>query len=175
MFSLSGIMSALIIIMGSAYIGITYASKYEIAVKQTEAFANSMKMLEFDISFLRLPLHEAFERISKNQSGTVKKIYSFLSNELKEGRSTSVGALFRTAVEKYSSELEVSENTKNVLLDFCNCIGHMNAENEIANIKACYVKLKYYEDEARQIAGKTVKMYRGLGLLGGIFIVLILC
>jgi len=169
------IIASIIIITGSAYIGIIYASKYENSVKQIESFADALKMLEFDISFLRLPLTEAFERISKNQSGVIKKFFKFLSEELKEKNSKNVGELFKKAVFKYKNELLIGENAENILLDFSNNMGLMDAQNEIANIKSAYTKLKYYENEARESAKKNVKMCRGLGLLAGIFIVLVFC
>lgn len=174
MLSIAEIISAAVIIIGSSYIGIRYASKYERAVAQTEAFANALKMLEFDISFLRLPLCEAFERIARGQHGAVKKVFEFLVSELKERKSSNVGGLLMKAVERYEGELEIGEEAKNVLADFSEGLGHMNPENEIANIKSAYVKLKFYEEEARRIAEKNVKMYKGLGLLAGIFIVIIL-
>lgn len=174
-FYISAILASAIIILGSAYIGITYASKFEIRVSQIEAFICALKMLEFDISFLKLPLSDSFERISKNQSGAVKKIFSYLAKELEEKKSINSGTLFRRAVEKFKNELLIGENEENVLIEFSDNLGSMNMENEVENIKSAYTKLKFYEAEARELAKKNVKMYRGLGLLTGIFIVLVLC
>lgn len=169
------IITSAIIILGSAYIGITYASKYEIAARQIEAFVNALKMLEFDISFLRMPLGETFERIAKNQKGTVKKIFEFMSKELSERNTVDAGKLFKKSLDKYKDELLFGDDVKNTLYDFSENMGCMDAENEIVNIKTAYVKLRYFEEEARQSAKKNVKMCRGLGLLAGIFIVIVLC
>lgn len=165
----------MIIIFGSAYIGITYASKYEIAVNQISSFINAFKMLEFDISFLKLPLGDTFERVSKSQSGTVKKIFEFMSKELLDKKSDNAGELFKKSLNIYSKELMFGEEVKNILYDFSENMGCMDAENEIANIKSACVKLKYFENEAREFAKKNVKMCRGLGLLVGMFIVILLC
>lgn len=169
------IITSAIIIFGSSYIGITYASRYEIAVNQISSFINAFKMLEFDISFLRLPLLETFERISKSQKGTVKKVFEFMSKELSEKKTDNAGELFKKSLNKYSKELIFCNEVKDVLYDFSENMGCMDVENEIVNIKAAYIKLKYFEDEARESAKKNVKMCRGLGLLVGIFLVLILC
>jgi len=171
----TSIITSAIIIFGSSYIGITYASKYEIAVNQISSFINAFKMLEFDISFLRLPLSETFERISKSQKGAVKKVFEFMSKELSEKKTDNAGELFKKSLDKYSKELIFSNEVKDTLYDFSENMGCMDVENEIVNIKAAYIKLKYFEEEARESAKKNVKMCRGLGLLAGIFIVLILC
>lgn len=169
------IVTSAIIIFGSAYIGVAYASKYEIALRQISAFINAFKMLEFDISFLKLPLSESFARISKSQNGAVKKIFEFMAKELSENKTDNAGELFKKSIEKYSKELLFDEEVKKTLFDFSKNMGCMDAENEITNIKATHIKLKYFEDEARESARKNVKMCRGLGLLTGIFIVIVLC
>ena len=76
---ITSVLTSAVIIFGSAYIGIMYASKYELAVKQISSFISAFRMLEFDVSFLKLPLAETFERISKSQKGTVKEIFEFMS------------------------------------------------------------------------------------------------
>lgn len=169
------IISSIIIIIGATYIGVIYGSKYEIAVSQLDAFINALKMLEFDISFLRMPLGESFERVSKSQSGTVKKIFSYMANELAEKRTQDVGILFKKSLDKFSNELLINDEVKNTLYDFSENIGCMDAENEIINIKAACVKLRYFENEARELAKKNVNMCRSLGALSGIFIVILLC
>ena len=171
----TSIITSLIIIFGCAYIGITYASKYEIAVSQISCFINAFKMLEFDISFLRLPLCETFERISKSQKGTVKKVFEYMSKELSDKKIDNAGDLFKASLNRYSKELLFGDEVKNTLYDFSENMGCMDVENEIVNIKAACVKLKYFEEEARESAKKNVKMCRGLGLLAGIFIVIVLC
>ena len=174
MSKITQIISSSLIIIASSYIGIACASKYEMEVKNISAFLSTLKMLEFDVSFLKLPLRESFERIAKSQRGSVKKFYNYLAEELKSAKGEDIGYIYKKALNRYRGELLFDENVEIVLSDFSDNLGNMNVENEIANIKAAYTKLKYYEEEARGIANKNVKMYRGLGLLGGIFIVLIL-
>ena len=173
--NMSDIIAALIIIIGSGYIGIVYASRYDVAVNQIGGFINAFKMLEFDISFLKLPLFEAFERIYESQTGTVKKVFKYMTDSLSEKKCSNIGNLFVESLEKYKKELVFSDEVKSVLTDFSKSLGEMNVENEISNIKAAYTKLKYFEEEARNISGKNAKMCRGLGFLTGIFIVTILC
>ena len=174
MIKITQIITSALIIIASSYIGIACASKYETGLKNISAFLSTLKMLEFDVSFLRLPLSESFERIAKGQKGSVKKFYNYLAEELKSAKGEDISYIYKKGLNRYRGELLFNENVENVLTDFSDNLGNMNVENEIANIKAAYTKLKYYEEEARGLAKKNVKMYRGLGLLGGIFIVLIL-
>lgn len=170
---ITNLITSALIILASSYIGIACASKYETAVKHIEAFQSSLKMLEFDVSYLKLPLRESFERIAKSQRGCIKNFYSYLAEQLRDCNGENVGFIYKKALNRFKYDLLFNENIENALIDFSDSLGNMNVENEVANIKALYTKIKYYEEEARGMAKKNVKMYRGLGILGGIFIVLI--
>ena len=171
---LISIISAGIIIFGSTYIGVSFANKYELSVNQIVGFINALKMLEFDISYLRLPLNDAFERIAKGQNGVVKSIFEYMAKELSSKKCEDVGILFKRAISNYEKELLIGEEATAVLYDFSKNMGCMDVENEIANIKTASMKLKYFEEEAREKSKYDGKMCRGLGLLTGIFIVIML-
>lgn len=168
------IFSGLIIIFCSTYLGISYASGYNKAVHQISSMINALKILEFDISFLKLPLACTFERISKSTCGVVKKIFEESYMGLSERPCENAGELFKSSLKKYSEEIFFSQEVMLALEDFSDNLGGRDIECEVSNIKTTIVKLKFFEDEAREEAKTNVKMCRGLGVLSGIFIVIVL-
>ena len=63
---------------------------------------------------------------------------------------------------------------KSVLLTLSEILGMTNSEVQIKNIRYCIEQLKTLKEFAKNDFERLGKMYKGLGLLSGIFIVILL-
>lgn len=164
----------LIVILGGGYLGIMYASQFTSRVQQLEAFRRALSQLEFDIRFLSLPLTEAMEKVAISQTGAIEKIFRETAVGLNQHKGAQVVDIWEAAVQKYRCRLCLTEQDWLSVSSFSHSLGCGDIESEIGNIRAAQMRLSVAEEEARSLAKKNVRLYRGLGLLAGIFVTIIL-
>lgn len=164
----------LIVILGGGYLGMIYASRFDSRVRQLEAFRGALNQLEFDIRFLSLPLTEAMEKVAESQSGAVGKIFRETAGSLSRCKGTQVSAVWKAAMDKYRSQLCLTEQDLQAVSSFSHSLGSGDTESEIGNIRAAQMRLSVAEDAARAQAQKNGRLYRGLGFLAGIFAAVLL-
>ncbi len=168
------LMSGGAIILGCAYLGIFFAASFKKRVRQLAELRNVLAQLEFDIDFRCVPLCESLENMGKSCQGAVRDVLLYISGRLSEDRCVDMQKLWSRAVKRFEDELFLTDEDIEILLDFSKNLGSGDRSREKNNLKMASARLKMAEDEATEIAKKNVKMYRGLGLLAGIFIVIVL-
>lgn len=162
------------ILGGCGYLGIMLGSCYKKRAQQLGEFRCTLKQLEFDVDFLSITLCESFEKIVRSSNSGVKLVFKYVLKRLRENRCADMEKCWECALKRHSSELYITAEDKKILTDFAKNLGTGNREKEMNNIKAADMRLKVAEDEAYAEAKKNSKMYRGLGFLCGIFLVIIL-
>lgn len=164
----------LIIIFGGGYLGMIYASRFDSRVRQLEAFRTALSQLEFDIRFLSLPLTEALEKVAASQTGSIGKIFRETARDMTQNKSVRISCVWEAAVQKYRCQLCLTEQDWQAVNSFSHSLGSGDTESEIGNIRAAQMRISVAEEEARAQSRKNVKLYKGLGLLSGIFAVILL-
>lgn len=164
----------LAVIFGGGYLGMIYASRFETRVRQLEAFRAALGQLEFNIRFLRQPLAEALEQAAASQTGVIRRILSDAAKELAQRKGARVSQIWRQSVQKHKDRLCLEEQDYTALFSFADSLGAGDAEREIGNIQAAQMRLKVSEEGARGVVQKNCRLYRGLGLLAGMFVAVLL-
>ncbi|MEG2380157.1 MAG: stage III sporulation protein AB [Oscillospiraceae bacterium] len=168
------IIAATIIVASSAYIGMYMASRFDVHVKQLESFQKALAQLEFEITFLNLTVVDALAKISGNRSGTIKKIFSMTSENLKNNRSLSVFSAWKMAIDNHKNMIYITKDEIEILNDFALNLGTGDKSSEISNIKVTCLKLKVAEDMAREEREHNTKLYKGMGILTGLLVVILI-
>lgn len=163
-----------VILGGCSALGMLLAARFHKRVKQLSEFENAFVQLEYDIGFLNIPLDEAFDKLSKNTENIISDIFRYISYRLSKNKCCDMYKVWKRAIEHSSDDLYLSDSDKQILLDFSKTLGQGNSEKEKNNIKLTLMRLKIAQTEAQSAASSNVKMYRGLGVLMGIFIVILL-
>lgn len=162
------------ILIGCAYLGALFASKFKKRVEQLTELKCALAQLEFDIDFLNTPIYESLEKAAERSSGGVALVFAYIARRLRDERCVNMGKLWMRAVRLYRTELFLSDEDIKILTDFAENLGCGNREKEMNNIKAAVMRLGVAENEARTAASGGVRMYRGLGILCGVFLVIVL-
>jgi len=133
-----------------------------------------INQIEFDVDFLNLPIREALSRIGGMCDGEIRQVVDFVRKGLTESKCADMYGLWKRAIERNSYGLALSESDKRIILDFAKNLGNGDRIREKNNIKAAVMRLEVAKEEARGEASVNSRMCRGLGILGGIFIVILL-
>lgn len=167
------IVFSLVIIFCGGYLGMIASSALSIRINQIEELSIAINQIGFNIGFLKMPVFEAISSVAKSRHGAVARFLGNISEEMSEFGFSPADA-FEKAIEKSAGELCISENDTLILREFAENLGKGGVEYEMNNINAVSAKLKIAKDEAEGEKNQKYKLWRGAGILIGIFIVIML-
>ncbi len=150
------------------------AGNFKKRVRQLEELQNAMTQLEYSIDFSGITLSDAFERIAHNTETSLKPVFLYVSQRLKTNPGSDMKSVWKRAIDKWRDDLALTETDIEIIKDFSEVLGEGNREKEKNNIKITAMRLSMAVHEAISERDRNVKMYRGLGFLVGIFIVIVL-
>lgn len=168
------IVAGIVILVGCGYAGILFASAFKKRVKQLEELYFIVGQMEFDIDFLNIPICGSLERLSGLCEGGIKNVLDYVRAELKKEKCLNMYDLWKRAFERFEHELALTDSDKKIIFDFSKNLGVGDRKREKNNIRATIMRLEAACEDARHYASTNSKMYRGLGILAGIFIVIVL-
>ncbi len=168
------IICAAVVIVGCGYLGILFAARQKLRVRQIEDFLQFLKAVEFNIVFLRLPLTECLGRIAMGSEGVLRKILEEAGSYLIKHKGAGFGEAWDLAVEKNKRGICTGDDVLETLSAFAARFGSGDDEREKNNIAFASAKLQYIRDGFDGRLQSDMKLYRGLGFLSGILVVILL-
>ncbi len=132
-----------------------------------------MQILEAEIVYSQLPLKEAFKMIATQIPKPTKTFFAALSQEL-DRPAVHFPALWDEGVRQFQNESCLSENEREILLQFGQTLGQHDFEQQQKHIHLAITHLERELEEARDHQYKYAKLAKSLGVLSGLFIVLLL-
>lgn len=162
------------VILGCGFAGISFAARQQLRVRQIDAFLEFLKAIEFDIVFLRLPAEECLKRTASGSCGVIRSILIDAGEYLGIHKEAKFSEGWKYAAEKHKASICAGNDCMDILLEFAGRFGSGNDEQEKNNIDYTAAKLSYIRNGLSERLASDMKLYRGLGFLCGILIVILL-
>ena len=157
------------IFLTSSGIGILISKKYEQRVKELKEFKNALNMFKAKIKFTYEPIPEIFKEISESMNSRTGKVFEIASCNMK---LLAAGEAWNAAID--TDILDINEEDKKVLKDLSRLLGQTDAEGQVNQIDLTSTFLDGQIKKAEKEREKNEKMYRTLGMIIGLAIVIIL-
>jgi len=168
MFILKTILYILIIATSSS-LGIMLSQKYINRVDELKTFKSALNMLKTKIRYTYAPLIDIFTDISKSLRGNISILFQNACQQIEEQGATDG---FCTAIEM--TYLNVSKEDKQVMKNLSKLLGKTDAEGQINEIELTESFLEIQIEKAELEREKNAKLYKTLGVISGIGLVIIL-
>lgn len=159
----------ILIFLTSSGIGMLISQKYRNREKQLKEIKNAFHILETKIRFTYAPMPEIFGEIAEGTSGPVSNIFALAKEKMKE---TSAGRAWEEAIEEENTELRKED--KEVLKELGVLLGKTDVEGQISQIKVTNIFLEEQIEKAGQERKKNEKLYKTLGMVTGLAIIIVL-
>ena len=130
---------------------------------------NALNIFKTKIKFTYEPIPEIFDEISKILNKNVGNIFLDAKNQMK---SKTASQSWLDAIEKSNNNLEKED--KEVLLMLSKMLGEADLEGQISQIDITLEFLEKQIEEAEFEKNKNEKLYKKLGTIMGLAIVIIL-
>ena len=158
-----------LIFLSSSYIGILISKRYsnrEIELKEFKKILNTIKT---KIKFTYQPLTEVFEYTSKNTISAISKIFKNININTK---NMSLANAWIESID--NSNLNINEEDKNIIKALGKVLGKTDVEGQVSEIEVTISFIDNQIQKAEIERQKNEKLYKTLGTIIGITIVIIL-
>lgn len=167
------IMGAIFFLLASSFIGFDLSRQLSLRSEQLRALIYSLQMIEAEMTYSYLSLHDIFNNVYRHLTGPVAMFYKYLANNL-ERPVTDFFLLWTDAVERLKHQSALKKQEINILHQFGTNIGNHTVAQQMKQIKLTIYYLQQQLDEALEKENKYDKTIKSLGFLFGLLIVLIL-
>lgn len=168
------LIASIMIITSSAILGCSISREYSKRPGQLRELQILMQIFENEIRFLSSILANAFEKLYKASKSEVKEFFIGTIKNLESLGEYGAKEAWEKAVKDNIKNTSLNAEDEEILLQFGNILGSTDKEGQISNIRHLMSQLKIQEEKAEEMRKKNESMYRKLGLLGGIAIVIVL-
>lgn len=157
------------IFLTCSLIGVLKSQKYMYRVSELQEFKNALNMFKTKIKFTYEPIPEIFNQISTTITPSIGGIFKIASYNMK---FSAAGEAWNKAID--TDILNINLEDKKILKDLGKLLGATDIEGQLAQIEVTSNFLDEQIKKAEKEREKNEKMYRKLGMIVGLGIVIIL-
>ena len=150
-------------------IGILLSKKYSNRVKELQEFKNALNVFKTKIRYTAEPIPEIFTEISSSINSNIGMVFKTASSNMK---LVTAGEAWSSALD--AGILNIDNEDKSILKNLSKLMGKTDVEGQISQIELTSTFLNEQISKAEREKSKSEKMYRTLGVILGIAIVIIL-
>lgn len=161
-----------LILSGSTSIGFLLSKRYTDRLGELNTFSNFINLLQNKIKFTHLPLAEIFEEMASIK--TDPKIADFFLRVYTKLNIKTTKEAWNDALEEERYYLNLKNEDINLIKSLGNTIGKTDIEGQMSEINQFTIMLQEKIKEAEQEKNKNEKMYKSLGTIVGLAIVILL-
>ncbi|MCL2753006.1 MAG: stage III sporulation protein AB [Defluviitaleaceae bacterium] len=165
------IAGGVIIITATTLLGLHFGSMGAKRTKDLMEMKKSLIMLKSQIDFAVYTMPQAFLHIANKTEQPISDFYAGLANKLENGISVEV-AWQESVDDFYKSHLH-KEDTQNIAM-LGTTLGAMDAGVQISSIDMLITTIDDTLAKLNTQNPKDAKMYRGLGIISGLLITIVL-
>ena len=158
-----------LILMLSSSLGKILSKKYIHRLEELEEMKNSLNIFKNKIKFTYEPIPDIFEEISKTK---VKNIGKIFENARDKMNNKTANLAWEEAIEESNNNLK--EDDKNILKTLSKLLGQTDVEGQVSQIEITERFLDTQIKEAIDEKQKNEKLYKRLGTIIGLAIVIVL-
>ncbi|WP_010650837.1 stage III sporulation protein SpoIIIAB [Oceanobacillus massiliensis] len=164
---------ALLLIGTATLIGFEWSNRLTKRPKQIRQLKSALQILEAEIVYSQAALYDAFQSISEKIPDPMRSFFSNLGEKI-QGDSFELFSLWESEANLLLKNSSMGENEKEILMQFGRTLGQHDIDQQRKHIKLAIVHLDRELEDAVDNYHKYGKMAKSLGVLSGIFIVLLL-
>lgn len=164
---------ALLLLGTTTWAGFEWSKRLSDRPKHIRQLINALQILEAEIVYSQLPLQKAFSVMGKQLPQPASDLFKQLTAQL-EQKGNNLPDVWRTTVEAWTLKANLAKNEKDILLQFGATLGQHDFTQQKKHIQLALHHLEREMQEARDQHLKYAKLAKSLGVLAGLFLIILL-
>ncbi|MFD1850596.1 stage III sporulation protein SpoIIIAB [Oceanobacillus bengalensis] len=164
---------ALLLILATTWMGFEWSNRLMKRPKHIRQLKNALQILEAEMIYSQLPLQDAFMNIANQLPNPTSSFFKTLGKNMQE-KNVDLYDVWKINVEKFMQLSSLGPNEKEILNQFGRTLGQHDFYQQQKHIQLTLTHLDRELEDARDNQFKYSKLAKSLGVLAGLFIVLLL-
>lgn len=167
------ILGMMMIFISCSGIGIMCSYIYKKRLEELNDWKKGVVMLKNEINFSLTPLSEAFEVIAHRLEGNIQIFFDDIGLLLKSNHYQSIERLDDKLLEKSLLNTCLNQKDRRIIIQFIKNLGALDKESQINNLMLHIEQIEQEVESSRSNEVKNNKLFKTLGILSGIFVIVI--
>ncbi len=168
------IFASILIVSSTSLIGYCFGNRYSTRLENLLHLEQCIKILETEIVYGAVPLPEALTNVYIKGNKKVSFIFEEIRRNLLNNRDGDLLKSFKMVSNKLTEQLSFKETDVELFLSLGRLLGSSDRSDQEKNFKLILKQIEILKNEAKIEMDRNEKVYKNLGVLAGITIVIIL-
>lgn len=168
------VLGALCVFFSATALGEFKARSLAARVRHLQQFQQSLGLLEAEVAFTRTPLPEAFIRVAAQLDNPVEQLYRAAARYLRPGTSLTPREAWQSSLEKVRPLTCFTPGDGEIIASLGVSLGSGRQEEQLKQIRLVARRLESVLPGALENKRKGERMWRYMGVLGGMTLIILL-
>ena len=167
-------LGAFLIIFSTSIIGYCYGRRFSDRLNNLIYMEQCIKILETEIVYGAILMPEALSNVYNKGNKKVSFIFNDIKKSLLEDKKGDIYNSFLNVSSSLKNNLYFKDEDVEIFLSLGRVLGSSDRKDQEKNFELILKQISFLEKEARLERDKNEKMFKSLGILTGLVIVIIL-
>lgn len=168
------LIGAILVVSSCSALGCYFSNEVKTRINNLKEIKKILILLRGDIEYANTALPEAIQALSRRHNGTYKRFLTNVSKKLLELNGESFGSIWKEAVDKELQDTSLHKKDYGLLNQLGESIGYLDKSMQINTLDLYLGQIEETIKELSESAKDKAYLYNALGIMGGIFITIIL-
>ncbi|NLX62885.1 MAG: stage III sporulation protein AB [Tissierellia bacterium] len=168
------LLGGFLIVFSSTMLGFYYGNRYSKRMENLLLLEHCIKILETEIVYGACPLPEALSNVYKKGNKKVSFIFEKIRTQLLMEKEGDVFNSFSIIAGEIKEKLNFKDEDIELFLSLGRVLGSSDRQDQEKNFRIILNQIQLLQKDAKKERDKNERMYKNLGILMGIAIVIIL-
>lgn len=168
------ITGGILIIAGASGYGIWMAMQYGERLKLLEQLRQMIFLLKGQILYANAPLDEAFDAIGRKMEGALPVLFTEVSERIRMQEGEPFFQIWKESVSAFDREIPLSRKDRQLLSEMGEHLGFLDRDMQERNLLLYLEQLDLEIQNLRKHKEERSRLYTSLGVMGGLFLAVLL-
>lgn len=163
-----------LILFSSTAIGLLCANRLKEQIEELETIKKLLLMLRGEIKYSHSTLSEAFGSIGKRIKGPYGELLFKVAGQMDSMKGQTLAQIWEACVAEYLKESALLKEEKEKWVHFGSQLGYLDKEMQVSTIELYLEQVQEEIKNAQENFKRNGKLYRMMGVMAGIFLVILM-
>lgn len=169
------IIGVIILIGSSILVGSVLANKIKLRVEELLYLKKLLVMFRGELEYRNAMLPDAFLSVANRAKMPYDSVFNELSKETEKNCTETMASMFERVISKcLKGNTYLNNDDLHKLYELGDMLGYQNKTMQLSNVDLFLERLNVQIQEEREKMNDTVKVYRTMSAMAGIFVAIIL-
>lgn len=164
-----------LIISGASGYGFWLARRYGEHLEALEYLRQMIYLLKGQILYANAPLEEAFETVGRRTEGFLAELFLQVAGRINRQEGEPFAQMWKDTIGQIDKDALLTPKDRQSLKDLGEHLGFLDREMQERNLLLYLEQLDLEIQNMRGQKQERSRLYTGLGIMGGLFLAVLLC